>query len=1045
MFKAFFEFSYLLLCTCIYSGLWAVVVCRRRRVGGCNSYVQNAGLSLHIQVIAKMLLCVIVQLLSACNVLALAVSEIEYLALQSLYNSTNGNDWVWDGSGAEWNFNRLQDPCLDRWEGVTCPNGCNPDSCTILGLALPRHNMTGSIPEDIDGLLNLVYLDLSYNRVGGSLPESIGGLNSLQYLNLEFMCLMGKFPTAANFSALQFLNLRHNFFHGPIPGAKNLPLIKDINLSYNRADTHVDVMDVDTNITYLHSQCPFYNSTGFEGSVSSSFWGLSMMTNVSLKGNSLTGPILIDTSSPLAPLESLHLSNNLLVGPILRLVEYFPSIRYLDLSCNQFNGQIRSEIFSAITEVIYFNISDNIFRGSLPSSIGSLSNIQTLSMFANILQYSIPERITVLSALKHLSLGRGNCFTGPIPDSIGNLTSLEYLEISGAQLTGAIPMSLSNLRKLREINLRYNKEKRILTDVDGVDICQDRYENGGLSGPLHPFWLDMPYIEYIDLSRNWFNMSIPDTFGFANNLKVFSMQDNLMSGNLPNFTGAPSLQRIALDSNFLAGPLPPSYAQLHRLKELSLAQNILTGVIPPEWAEMKDIEVLALNRNFLGRLEAISSALWTLTKLRILYLEYNRFAGSIPSEVSNLVHLEIFSVANNRISGSIPPQLFSMCSRLYAFDVANNSFTGRIPSSVVSAQFLDAFSAEGNKLTNSIPTEFVRLTNLAYLRLGANYLNGTLPDWKYFMPKLEYFSANSNQLTGTIPRSTNDFLKILSVLYLNNNTLDGSIPAGLLHSPSLLLLDLSSNCLQGSIPEVWDSADLAKHQLTLLALYNNKLTGPFPKSVIEHNPFIATFVIYMNIFTGPVPDYTKMPYVNVYAISRNRFTGTLPEYKERPELSRLIYFDVADNNLGGVIPTSLGYHNQIATLFLQNNRFEGTIPTNFSYPDLKDFRLHTNRLTGALPAWVGESDRLGNLFVHQNFLSGDLNLVLHNNRQQLLDHIDVSDNLFTGSLPAGVFTMPKLSSFAASKNCFSGQFPSTLCNTTSLEYLVLDALSSSLT
>jgi Leucine-rich repeat (LRR) protein len=51
---------------------------------------------------------------------------------------------------------------------------------------------------------------------------------------------------------------------------------------------------------------------------------------------------------------------------------------------------------------------------------------------------------------------QSNQLTGTIPTSIGNLTDMLGLHLAGNQLSGTLPSELGNLRKLQELTLNEN-------------------------------------------------------------------------------------------------------------------------------------------------------------------------------------------------------------------------------------------------------------------------------------------------------------------------------------------------------------------------------------------------------------------------------------------------------------------------------------------------------------------------------------------------------------------------------------------------------------
>ncbi len=94
----------------------------------------------------------------------------------------------------------------------------------------------------------------------------------------------------------------------------------------------------------------------------------------------------------------------------------------------------------------------NNLEGSLPNSIGQLTNLEILELSFNKLEGSIPTELGKLSKLKILAFN-GNYLTGSIPTSLGKLSNLTQLHLSSNKLSGQLPESIANLDYLEVLNV----------------------------------------------------------------------------------------------------------------------------------------------------------------------------------------------------------------------------------------------------------------------------------------------------------------------------------------------------------------------------------------------------------------------------------------------------------------------------------------------------------------------------------------------------------------------------------------------------------------
>ncbi len=118
--------------------------------------------------------------------------------------------------------------------------------------------------------------------------------------------------------------------------------------------------------------------------------------------------------------------------------------------------------------------------GEIPSSLASLTNLETLTLHHNQL-------------------------SGPIPPSLGTLTNLEELYLASSQLTGEIPSSLASLTNLRNLILYDNELSGSLPPWLGTltNLEELRLDGNPLTGPFPVSWTAL------SLDTLWLDVCIP--------------------------------------------------------------------------------------------------------------------------------------------------------------------------------------------------------------------------------------------------------------------------------------------------------------------------------------------------------------------------------------------------------------------------------------------------------------------------------------------------------------------------------------------------------
>lgn len=123
----------------------------------------------------------------------------------------------------------------------------------------------------------------------------------------------------------------------------------------------------------------------------------------------------------------------------------------------------------SLTNLQSLDLHSNQLTGGIPSSLGNLTNLQYLSLYHNQLSDSIPSSLGNLTNLLTLVINI-NQLSGSIPASLGNISNLNDLDLSYNQLTGAMPSSLANITNLQKLNLFDNQLSGTVPDLSNINI-----------------------------------------------------------------------------------------------------------------------------------------------------------------------------------------------------------------------------------------------------------------------------------------------------------------------------------------------------------------------------------------------------------------------------------------------------------------------------------------------------------------------------------------------------------------------------------------------
>ncbi|VFQ73622.1 unnamed protein product [Cuscuta campestris] len=392
---------------------------------------------------------------------------------------------------------------------------CHDDEMTAL---LQFKHSSGS---SLFSLSHLQRLDLSFNDFNSSpIPSAVGNLSSLTYLNLSDSSLTGSAPAVTvslrgqippwicdlgqNSKTGLYLNLSHNLLTGfqqehilfhprvrirsldlrnnklqgslPIPPSSSISTFSTFLVSNNSLSGKVSQLIC--NFTSLvHLDLSFSSLSGKLPQCLSHF--SNFLSLLDLGGNKFSGNIPSMWKNG-CHLRMISMSHNQLQGQIPRTLANYTWLKFVDFGNNQITdtfpfwlGRIRvlnvlilqsNRFYGAINNDFGFSnlrvidISNNTFRGHLPSRFVNTSNPMRALLSSRIMKYMEqtlepnaywefeefgPFDYSMTMHNKGLEMNymkvpdtfcgidfSSNCFEGQIPDVFGDLAGIQLLNLS---------------------------------------------------------------------------------------------------------------------------------------------------------------------------------------------------------------------------------------------------------------------------------------------------------------------------------------------------------------------------------------------------------------------------------------------------------------------------------------------------------------------------------------------------------------------------------------------------------------------------------------
>ncbi|KAL4598226.1 hypothetical protein ACB092_11G045600 [Castanea dentata] len=619
---------------------------------------------------------------------------------------------------------------------------------------------------------------------------------------------------------------------------------------------------------------------------------------------------------------------------------------------------------------------------------------------------------TTLFSLRHLqrlNLAYNDFYPSAISSKFGGFANMTHLNLTLSYFAGNFPSEISYLSKLVSLDLSVNFYMRIETPS------------------LKRLVQNLTHLTELVLDDVNMSSVSPNSFmNLSSSLTSLSLFDCGLKGRFPdNIFHLPNLQLLYVGYNYnLTGSLP-TYNWSTPLKSLILSRTEFPIDLP----------------NLISNLKS----------LKELYLGGCNFIGSYPTFLPNLTQITSLDLSYNNFGGQFPWSLLNF-EGLIELDLSGNNFIGQLPDlSTNQTQVSSSNSSSKSRLVSQIPS------NLVYLSLSHNLLNGTIPSWLYDIPSLQYLLLDNNQLTGQIDEFQHNSLNYLD---LSNNNLHGHLPVSIAKLVSLSYLNISFNNISGPLESVMFSklktlqtVDLSHNPLLSFSTYsiveytlpklrdlhlsscnisdfpdfiksmeslreldlsNNHIKGNIPIWLLEMGKDSLSS---LNLSYNSLTSIRHLPWRNLYILdlSYNFLQGPLPI----PPWS-IDFFSVSRNNFSGNIPSLICNITFPNVLDLSHNHLSNTVPSclgNFSY-SLTVLDLRSNKLNGTIPATFAKGNYLRSLNLNDNQLEGSLPRSLINCRR--LEVLDLGNNKISGNFPHWLESLPELRVLVLRSNKFHG-------------------------
>ena len=403
------------------------------------------------------------------------------------------------------------------------PDTLYTSNTNLATIKLGTNLLTGTVSTNLWSLTKLTTVWMSDNNFNGGFPSGFGGestpvLSSVMFANAG---LTGAIPDIVTLSSLTEIDLSYNDLTGTVnslllTGAddeigNNLITIRFAGMT---AGAGCSTVDLPTNLQYHTTlQELDLSQNKYGGSIPDEFKLLTRLTELKLNDNTLTGAVDADFFDDLTSLDWLDLSGNSLSGafPWTSLVTNCANtLTHLKLDSNSFTGHVPDSLGSSATSMRQLYLGSNSFSGPIPTTLTSMAVLDLLDITNNqftgdMASYS---QLANFPMLRVFNIGGQNfgastdMSTATWLNTLNQNGYMRTMDISGTRLQAKLPsIFLSFATQLAYLDVSDNAitgtipGDSMMTNLAGMKTFI--FDNNALTGRLDEDLCAIPNIESV--------------------------------------------------------------------------------------------------------------------------------------------------------------------------------------------------------------------------------------------------------------------------------------------------------------------------------------------------------------------------------------------------------------------------------------------------------------------------------------------------------------------------------------------------------------------